>query len=286
MNATKKIANAPLEGEGSFDKEGHRGCRGLMPENTIPAMINAIGLGVTTLEMDIVFTKDGQAVLSHEPFFNHEISTKPDGSAIDAMNETEYNIYKMNYNEVKLFDVGSKLHPRFPLQQKIKVSKPLLSDVIDAVAEAMMTRRRPMPLFNIETKTTPETDDQFHPQPEKFVDMLMKIIIDKGIEDRVTIQSFDFRTLKYLHLKYPSIKTSMLVEEFDNRSFRKQLDDLGFTPTVYSPAAGLVTENLIKNCHDQNIKIIPWTVNEKAKIEELKRMGVDGIISDFPDLFN
>ena len=276
----------PLDGEASFDKEGHRGCRGLMPENTIPAMINAIGLGVTTLEMDVVFTKDGQAILSHEPFFNHEITTKPDGSEIDAMNETEYNIYKMNYDEVKLFDVGTKINSRFPLQEKMKVSKPLLSDVIDAVAEAMMTRRRPMPLFNIETKTTPETDNLFHPGPERFVDMLMKIIIDKGIEDRVTIQSFDFRTLKYLHQKYPSIKTSMLVEELDNRSFRKQLDDLGFTPTVYSPAVGLITESLIKNCHDQNIKIIPWTVNDKARIEELKKMGVDGIISDFPDLFN
>lgn len=286
MNATKRLVNTPLDGEGLLDKQGHRGCRGLMPENTIPAMINAIGLGVTTLEMDIVFTKDGQAILSHEPFFSHEITTKPDGSEIDAMNETEYNIYKMNYDEVKLFDVGSKINPRFPLQEKMKVSKPLLADVIDAVTEAMMTRRRPMPLFNIETKTTPETDDLFHPKPDKFVDMLMKIIIDKGIEDRVTIQSFDFRTLKYLHQKYPSIKTSMLVEELDNRSFRKQLDDLGFTPTVYSPAVGLITENLIKNCHDQNIKIIPWTVNDKARIEELKKMGVDGIISDFPDLFN
>src|SRR5438128_2424457 len=102
-----------------FDKEGHRGCRGLMPENTIPAMLKALELGVTTLEMDAVITKDGQVILSHEPFFNHEITTKADGKFIDEKEEKNYNIFKMTYAETHQFDVGLKPHPRFPQQQKL-----------------------------------------------------------------------------------------------------------------------------------------------------------------------
>ncbi len=269
-----------------FDKEGHRGCRGLMPENTIPAMLEAVGLGVTTLEMDIVFTKDGQAILSHEPFFNHEITTKPDGTYIDEKDEKGFNIFNMTYPEVSKYDVGLKPHPRFSKQQKMKVVKPLLSNVIDTVEKYMMTSRRPHPYYNIETKTLPATDNIYHPAPAVFVDRLMKIINEKGIAERVIIQSFDFRTLQYLHEKYPLMKTAMLIEADNKNSFRKQLKDLGFTPTIYSPEFSLVTADLIKNCHDQNIKIIPWTVNDKNKIEDLKRAGVDGVITDYPNLFN
>ena len=268
-----------------FDKEGHRGCRGLMPENTIPAMLEAVGLGVTTLEMDIVFTKDGKAILSHEPFFNHEITTKPDGTYINEKDEKGFNIYTMTYAEVSKYDVGLKPHPRFPQQQKMKAVKPLLSDVIDTVERYMVTSRRPHPYYNIETKTLPATDNIYHPAPAVFVDQLMKIINEKGIAEWVIIQSFDFRTLQYLHEKYPQIKTAMLIEADNKNSFRKQLKDLGFTPTIYSPDFSLVTPDLIKNCHELNIKVIPWTVDDKKKIEELKAMGVDGIISDYPNLF-
>ncbi|HET7896054.1 MAG TPA: glycerophosphodiester phosphodiesterase family protein, partial [Flavisolibacter sp.] len=117
----------------SFDKEGHRGCRGLLPENTIPAMKKALDLGVTTLEMDVVFTKDGQILLSHEPFFNHEITTQPDGSFVQESEEKSLNIYKMTYEQVKTFDVGQKPHPRFPQQQKMAAVKPLLRNLIDSI---------------------------------------------------------------------------------------------------------------------------------------------------------
>jgi glycerophosphoryl diester phosphodiesterase len=269
-----------------FDKQAHRGGRGLMPENTIAAMLNAVGLGVTTLEMDIVFTKDKKAILSHEPFFNHEITTRPDGSFIEAKEERNYNIYQMDYEQVKTYDVGMKPHPRFPQQQKVKAVKPLLSDVIDAVNKDMMTRRRPFPYYNIETKTQQATDNIYHPAPAEFVELLMAVIKEKQIEDHVIIQSFDFRTLQYLHQHYPGIKTAMLIEDFDKRGFDAQLKALGFTPTIYSPAYQLVNEELIRKCHDQHIKIIPWTVNDKAKIEELRKMGVDGLITDYPNLFN
>ena len=290
-NSSKKMNDqqpqkASVESAKKFDKQGHRGCRGLMPENTIPAMLHALGMNVTTLEMDIVFTKDGKAVLSHEPFFNHEITTKPDGTFIDEKEEKNYNIYKMNYEEVKKYDVGMKPHPRFPQQEKMKVVKPLLSDVFAAVKNDMMTRRRPYPFFNIETKTTPVTDNIFHPAPAEFVEQLMKVIMDNQMEDYVIIQSFDFRTLQYLHQHYPSIKTAMLIEDFDKRSLEEQLKALGFSPNIYSPAFELVNESLIQQCHQQNIQVIPWTVNDKANIDRLKKMGVDGIISDYPNLFN
>ncbi len=283
---SNEAVKSPSGDLGFFDKQGHRGCRGLMPENTIPAMINAIGLPITTLEMDVVITKDKQVILSHEPFFNHEITTKADGSFVSEKEEKNLNIFKMTFAETQKFDVGLKPHPRFPQQQKIAVTKPLLSEVFQAIREAMMTRRRPMPLYNIETKTMPATDNIYHPAPAEFIELLMRVIKDYGMEEFVVIQSFDFRTLQYLNKNYPTIKTAMLVEGSNKNSFRKQLKDIGFTPTIYSPEHILVTQNLIEECHQQNIKIIPWTVNDKKEIDRLKALGVDGIITDYPNLFN
>ena len=277
---------SPAGGWEGFDKQGHRGCRGLMPENTIPAMLNALGLGVTTLEMDISISKDKKLFLSHEPFFNHEITTKPDGSFITEKEERSYNMYQMNYDSIIKYDVGMKPHPRFPQQEKMKAVKPLLSDVFNAVKEYMMIARRPFPFYNIETKCLPPTDNVYHPAPAEFVELLMKVIIENKMEEQVIIQSFDFRTLQYLHQHYPNIKTAMLVEANNKNSFRKQIKDIGFTPTIYSPDFTLITDILIKNCHDLNMKIIPWTVNDKKKIKEFKQMGVDGIITDYPNLFN
>ena len=273
--------------QNSFDKQGHRGCRGLMPENTIPAMLHAIDLGVTTLEMDVVITKDKKVILSHDPWFSQEITTKPDGTYMGEREERKFNIYWMTYEQTKTFDVGMKPHPRFPDQQKMKVTKPLLADLIDSVNKDMMSRRRPFPFYNIETKSSTDTtfDGVFQPRPEEFVELLMAVVKEKHIEEYVIIQSFDFRTLQYLHKNYPSVKTAMLIEDFDTRSLEEQVKALGFTPTIYSPAYQLVNEKLLKKCHRQNMKVIPWTVNEKSKIEELKAMGVDGIISDYPDLF-
>jgi glycerophosphoryl diester phosphodiesterase len=256
-----------------------------MPENTFPAMKTALDLGVTTLEMDIVFTKDRQAILSHEPFFNHEITTKADGSYVTEAEEKSLNIFKMTYEEVKKYDVGMKPHPRFPKQQKMAVYKPLLSDLLDSVQQYMMTSKRPLPFFNIETKASPSTDNIYHPAPAEFVEELMKVIKARQIEDRAIVQSFDFRTLQYLHRKYPLIKTAMLIEDFDERGLKDQLKALGFSPTIYSPEHKLVTKELVEKCHEQNIKVIPWTVNDKTRIEELKEMGVDGVISDYPNLF-
>lgn len=269
----------------NFDKQGHRGCRGLMPENTIPAMLYAIDLGVTTLETDAVVTKDKQVILSHEPFFNHEISTKPDGTPVSEGEEKSLNIYQMQYAEVKKYDVGQKPHPRFPKQQKLPVHKPLLADMIDSVETYCRIHKKPLPRYNIETKNQPATDGQYHPGPAEFVELLVGVINQKGILDRVIIQSFDPRTLQYLHEKYPLIKTALLIEEDDTKPFALQLQNLGFIPSVYSPAHTLVTPLLVKQCRDAGIGLIPWTVNDLMRIKELKKMGVTGVITDYPDLF-
>src|SRR6187402_1078137 len=266
-----------------FDVQGHRGCRGLMPENTIPAMLKALDLGVTTLEMDVVISKDNKVVVSHEPWFESEITTKPDGSFIKPGEAMQYNIFQMNYDEIVKYDVGMKAHPRFPQQQKIKAIKPLLADLFDSVAESMKIRRRPFPYFNIETKCLPAGDGRFHPKPEEFIELLMTVIKEKQLEERVIIQSFDFRTLKYLHEKYPDIKTAMLIEDSDVNDFEGQLQRLGYTPQIYSPNHNLVDEDLVKQCHDKGMKVIPWTVNDVKQFKKLKKLGIDGVITDYPD---
>jgi glycerophosphoryl diester phosphodiesterase len=286
-STTKKVNQKINSGAlPSFDMEGHRGCRGLMPENTITAMLKAIDLGVTTLEMDAVVTKDKKIILSHEPFFNHEITTKPDGKFVTEPEEKALNIYQMEYSETQKYDVGLKPHPRFPQQQKIQATKPLLADLIDRVEKYVTDKKLKQGFYNIETKSQPATDNIYHPAPAEFVELLVAVIRSKGIEDRVIIQSFDFRTLQYLHQHYPFIKTAMLIEDFDKRGLDEQLKALGFIPTIYSPDYSLVNDELLKKCHQQKIKVIPWTVDDKPTIDRLKSMGVDGIISDYPNLFN
>jgi glycerophosphoryl diester phosphodiesterase len=274
--------NSPLQ---SFDMEGHRGCRGLMPENTIPAMSRAVDLGVTTLEMDISFSADGQALLSHEPFFNHDITTKPDGSYVSKEEEKSLNLFKMKYDEIRKYDVGLKPNQHFPNQIKIRAYKPRLTDVIDYVESYVTKLGVPKVHYNIETKTTPATDNIYHPAPQTFVDLLMKVIDSKNIRDRVIIQSFDIRTLQYLHQKFPDVKTSLLIEPEELLSTDQKIKKLGFEPDIVSPEYHMVTPGMIKGLHQRNIKVIPWTVNDAFSIKKFKDMGVDGVISDYPDLF-
>lgn len=268
-----------------FDKQGHRGCRGLMPENTVPAFLKAIDLNVTTLEMDVVITKDEKVLVSHEPFFNHEITTKQNGDTVLENEEKTLNIYKMNFDETQHYDVGMKNHPRFLNQQKVKVTKPLLQKVIDEVVIKCKNEKKQVPFFNIETKCLPSTDNIYHPIPDVFVKLLMDVIIKNKIQEQVIIQSFDFRTLQYLHNNYPTIKTAALIEESDKLCLEEQINKLNFTPTIYSPNYNLVNKELLLKCAERNIKLIPWTVNNKSKIEELRNMGVHGIITDYPNLF-
>ena len=269
-----------------FDLEGHRGCRGLLPENTIPAMLKAIDLNVNTLEMDVVITADKKVIVSHEPFFSHEITTLPTGDTIEAKNEWQYNIFHMTYDSVKLYDVGLKPHPRFPSQQKMKVVKPLLADLIDAVETYLNKTNHSKVFYNIEIKSLDSSDHVYHPAPEEYADLLMKVIDDKKIENRVIIQSFDVRSLKIVSQKYPAMKLSLLVDvgnQIPLYDFKKLL---GFQPDIISPDYSMVTQQITDSLHQRNIQIIPWTVNDIEAAKKLSQMGVDGIITDYPDRIN
>jgi glycerophosphoryl diester phosphodiesterase len=255
-----------------------------MPENTVPAMLHAIDLGVTTLEMDVVVTKDGSLVLSHEPWMNADITTKPDGEPVSSSEATSLNIYKITYDEVKKYDVGLRGNHRFAQQKKIPVYKPLLNEVIEKV-ESYCTQRGNTISYNIETKCSPEGDNIYHPLPKKFIDLILPILNKHNIKARTIIQSFDNRSLRYLHKVDPEIKTALLIEDFDKLSTLDHIKNLGFTPTIYSPHYSLVNQQLVSDCHTRNMKVIPWTVNDLQSMKRLKLYGVDGLISDYPNLF-
>ncbi len=265
-----------------FDIQGKAGARGIMPENTVEGMLKALDLGVTTLEMDAVISKDKKVVLSQEPYFNNEISLMPNGKPISLKDQKKYNIYKMDYDEVKKFDVGSKVHSRFPGQVKFKAYKPLLEETIDAAEAYVKDKKLSKPVYSIETKTIKNGDNDFHPEPAEFVELIMEIVNAKKISKRVIIQSFDMRTLQYLNEKYPKIQTSLLIDE--KEPFEDYIDKLGFKPSIYSPYSVLVGKGLVDRCHAMGIKIIPWTVNSLKDIKYFMSLGVDGVITDFPNL--
>lgn len=274
--STKKNMN-----KRTIDAQGHRGCRGLMPENTIPAFEKALKLGVSTLELDVVITADGEVVLSHEPFLSHEICSDTNDNRITIEKERSFNIYQMTYEELQQYDCGLQPHPRFPSQQKMAATKPRLEDVIRHSDSQALAFNRPLPFYNIETKSSPERDSIYHPLPAEFTDLLVEVIERTNCIKRVTIQSFDVRTLQHAHVKYPDIKLVILVE--NNESIDANLDKLGFMPEVYSCDFSLLNQEDVQYLQEKNIQVIPWTVNETEDMNTLLSWGVDGIITDYPD---
>ncbi len=272
-----------LPAQSKFDRQAHRGGRGLMPENTIPAMKKALDLGVQTLEMDAVISKDKQVVVSHDTYMSSAFALKPDGQPVTADEEKKINLYQLTYAEIKKFDVGSKPHPQFSEQQKFPTYKPLLADLIDSVETYAKAKGLPQPLYNIEIKSTPATDGVYHPAPAEFVELVIGVCKAKNLGKRLTIQSFDVRPLQLIHKQYPDIALSYLTA--NPKSLTENLALLGFTPPIYSPYYKTVTSETVKASHQQGMRIIPWTVNTKAEIESLVQLGVDGIISDYPNLF-
>jgi len=268
----------------NIDYQAHRGGRGLMPENTIPAMLSVMDNKlVTTLEMDLAVTKDKQVVVSHDPILNPLITTKPDGTYIKANEFNDNIIYQMNYTQLQKFDVGLKPHPSFSAQKKLAVFIPTLNDLIDSVETKGDRIGRKM-LYNIEIKSVDGKDIVEHPVPSEFVDLVVNLINKKNITSRTSIQSFDLRPLQVLHQKYPTVQTAYLVEGKETGNVQLKLAQLGFVPTIYSPEFKYVTKEVVDYCHAQHMKIIPWTVNKKTEIDALIAMGVDGIITDYPNL--
>ncbi|TYP96891.1 glycerophosphoryl diester phosphodiesterase [Sphingobacterium allocomposti] len=268
-----------------FSYEGHRGARGLYPENSIGAMKTAIDLPkVTTLEMDCHITKDKKVVVYHDDSLNPKFVQYKNGEPL-AGKDIKGIIYSYTYHELGAFDIGSKPYSDFPEQKKIKTSINLLSDLIDE-AEAYAREKRKKPMFyNIETKSSPTKDHTYHPGPEEFSDLVLQIVVDKGIASRTVIQSFDKRTIQYINKVYPQIRTSYLIDAKNTKSVKDLVEELGFTPFIISPNFRLVTPDFLTQAKQRGIKIIPWTVNDKNEIKRLTSMGVDGIISDYPNLF-
>jgi glycerophosphoryl diester phosphodiesterase len=269
----------------TIDYQAHRGGRGLMPENTIAAMLAVMdNEKVTTLEMDLAITKDKQVVVSHDPILNPLITTKPDGSFIKADELTKNIIYQMDYATLAKYDVGLKMHPGFTSQKKLAAATPTLSSLIDSVEAKSKIIGRKMN-YNIEIKSVEGKDITEHPVPDEFVELVVSTLQKKNILDRTSLQSFDLRPLRVLHEKYPSIKTAYLVFGADCANAEKQIALLGFQPTIYSPEYKYVNQAMIDYCHQKNIQVIPWTVNTKEEINALIQLKVDGIITDYPNLF-
>ena len=274
-----------------FDIEGHRGCRGLMPENTIPAFLKALDLGVTTLEMDVVISKDNQVVVSHDPYFSAGFSIGPDRKPVDKRDQKNLTLYQMNYAEIKRYDVGSNGNVAYPEQQKIKAYKPLLSEVIEQAEAYRKSKNLPNFSYNIEIKSELSEYNKSQPEPATFCNLVQAVIKEKLLAERINpdrfiIQSFDFAVLNYWNQQagigtYPKVRLSALVENL--RSPEKNIKTLGFKPDIYSPYFRLISQDKIKWLHAENIKVIPWTVNKQDDMRRLKEWGVDGLITDYPD---
>ncbi|SFH11646.1 glycerophosphodiester phosphodiesterase family protein [Pedobacter insulae] len=267
-----------------FSAEAHRGGRGLMPENTIIAMLDAMKYDkVTTLEMDTHITKDHQVVVTHDDYLSPGFMLSPDGKDIPKEDAKKYAVFQMDYQLLKTFDIGTKVNAGFKQQKKVKTYIPLLADLIDSVQQEIKEKGKKQIFYNIETKSGVAGDDTVNPKPEVFVKLLMNVIEQKKITPFVVIQSFDKRTIQIIHKKYPQVKTSFLVS--NKKTYEENITDLGYKPFILSPEWKTVTADLIKKAHADGVKIIPWTANTIEDINHLKALKVDGIITDYPNLF-
>ena len=266
--------------EKSFDIQGHKGCRGLMPENTIQAFIEALKSGASTIDIDIVMTGDGQLVASNEPWMSSQKCLAPDGSAI--ANGEQLNMYEMTYEEIRQYDCGRKINPAFPLQQSISCVKPLLSEAIRRVEKYILWNSFRPVQYNFSIKTTPSWDNIYQPKPEEVVLKLYDLMRMQNIQRRCIIQSLDMRALQLFKKLAPLQRSSLVIE--NDFSMEENLEILGFTPTIYSPFYKLVDKTLITKVHQKGMTIIPWVVNDILDMNELKQMGVDGLITDYPDI--
>ena len=260
--------------------QGHRGERGNLPENSIEAFLGALRKGVDVLELDVVISKDKKVVVSHEPYMLALYMQTPTGDSIAKETEKEYNLYEMDYAEIKQFDGGSKGNVRFPQQQKMKTYKPLLSEVFDTVAATIKAENLKPVKFNIEIKSEEAVYGMYQPGPDEFVDLVMQVVQDKKAEDQINMQSFDIRILEAMHSNYPQIELAYLVED---RTLEENLKLLSFKPEIYSPYFKLLDSAEVAAIRDKGMQVIPWTVNEPADIDAVINLKVDGIITDYPE---
>ncbi len=278
------LFQSTAEAQRNMDWQGHRGARGLLPENTVPAFLKALEFEVTTLELDLAVSKDNILIVSHEPWMSEAICSKPDGSPVDSNEAKTLKIRDLTYEQIKQYDCGSRGNARFPQQQPMKVHKPSLADVVEAVRSHCKEKNRELPRFNIELKCLPEGYGIFTPHPEEFARLVLAEINRLGISDLTCLQSFDVQALQAIKKQSPQTVIALLVENLEGSE--KNIERLGFTPDIYSPYYLLIRKKTVKKLHEQGIKVIPWTVNKEKAMRRLIRWGVDGIITDYPNLIN
>ena len=287
----------------AFDIQGHRGARGLMPENTLPAFSRALSIGVTTLELDLAVTSDGIVVVTHNPRLHENITRHKSG---EWLTEKSDPIHILTYSQLRQFDVGrvkpgSRYAKKFPEQMPVDGSIiPTLGQVFELAKQAGNTQVR----FNIETKIHPGKPD-LTLAPDQFVQAILKVVHRHGLEHRVTLQSFDWRTLQAIKKADPEITTAYLsvsqpwfdtlakgekgvspwLAGFDIDEFQQSVPRLikAAGGDIWSPYHKEVSEENIALAHELGLKVKVWTVNENHRMRELIAMGVDGIITDYPD---
>lgn len=266
---------------------GHRGFRGLFPENTLIAFKEAIKAGADYIELDVIITKDSQVVVSHEPWFNPNTCTSPEGNAITK--RTKNNLHKLTYSEIKKYDCGKRGNKKFPQQAKLEEYKPLLSEVIETMEAFTKENNLPPVKYNIEIKNNKFGDGKYH-FDTKITSALIYNVIKKylpagqpgSINDRVMIQSFDVRSLKEIHKLNPEFKIGLLVANFT--SVKLNISKLGFTPYSYNPNSKICKQKTIEQTHQLGCKVIVWTVNSEKEMKKFIDLGVDGIITDYPNI--
>jgi glycerophosphoryl diester phosphodiesterase len=246
-----------------IEVQGHRGARGILPENTLPAFEYAIAQGVDVLELDMGVTKDNVVVVSHDSVLAAPICSGPRDGA---------HIRDLTLAEVRQYDCGKVQNPRFPKQQtKPGTKMPTLDEVFALAPKGKF-------LFNIETKITPQ-EPTLAPSPEEFVKLVLAVVRKHHLESRVILQSFDFRTLKAMKKIAPEIALSALFEGTP-RSFVDIASDAG--ARIVSPEFSLVTPEKVSAAHKAGLRVIPWTPDTVADWDRLIAAGVDGIITDDP----
>jgi len=280
---------------GAFDLQGHRGARGLAPENTLAAFRAALDLGVTTLETDLAVTKDGVLVLSHEPRLNPDLTRGPDGQWISAPGLP---IQSLGLADLKRYDIG-RLNPASKYASQFPQQKPADGERYPTLAE-LYAMAGPDVRFNIETKIDPTRPDETV-DPVRFARLVVDAIRAAGMERRTTIQSFDWRTLVEAHRIAPEIATVCLTIETPNTNTVSPkpspwLAGLDVSPggsiqqlakaagcATWSPFWRNVTAANVTAAHRLDLRVIPWTVNDPAEMRRLIDLNVDGLITDHPD---
>ncbi len=267
------------------DVQAHRGGMGLYPEESLAAMLHAVDLGVNTLEMDLCVTQDKEVVLSHDKYFHPRYSTRPDGTEVMEGDERVY-LWNLPYEEILKWDVGSKSHPDWPEKNCQPAVKQRAAEVIDAV-EAYCKEKGLAPMkYNIEIKSDPDceegTEGTDWPHFQEFTDLCMQMLDARGLGDRLIIQCFDERALNYIYKKYPGHILSYLVEDYET-DYDEYMSKLEFMPEWLSPPHMNVDEELMKRAHADGMKVVTWTVDDKDEMRRLISLGVEGIISNYPD---